>query len=234
MADMDKTIGQIAYEAASKYDHDPIPWDDPVNKDLGYQVDWEAAASAVWDQAVEACADRIEKLRDNTQQLKLHMGEMEAQEQRTLKAGMGLFAFLLRSLKRSQSQTGTDDLCQASPGIKGETVSAAPLQSGVSAEAEKRESQPAWMEARKIIHPLILHCNGHVDHFGSHCSQCKEATAIVARLIAANSQGQIEEPGTGDEMTAASAERSLTPNNQDADGIEPEKVVFKDLTDWED
>jgi hypothetical protein len=91
----------------------------------------EAAASAVWDQAVEACAEKIETLRDNTQQLKLHMGEMEAQEQRTLKAGMGLFAFLLRSLKRSQSQTGTDLLCQASPGIKGETVSAAPLQSSI-------------------------------------------------------------------------------------------------------
>jgi len=61
----------------------------------------EERFNEVWDQAVEACADRIEKLRDNTQQLKLHMGEMEAQEQRTLKAGMGLFAFLLRSLKRS-------------------------------------------------------------------------------------------------------------------------------------
>jgi hypothetical protein len=66
----------------------------------------EPAATAVWNEAVDRCADEIEALRENTQQLKLHMGEMEEQELRTLKAGMGLFAFLLRSLKRSDKENG--------------------------------------------------------------------------------------------------------------------------------
>ena len=95
------------------------------------------------------------------------------------------------------------DLCQANSTAVGETVSAPtePLQSTALAEAEERESQPAWAEARKIIHPLILHCNGHVDYFGSHCSQCKEATARVIEAM--------RKPAVGADAYTASLIESL-------------------------
>ena len=55
-----KTIGQIAYEAwfgslSLKDGKTPMDWPGDMDKD-----EWEAAASAVWDKAVEECASHLE------------------------------------------------------------------------------------------------------------------------------------------------------------------------------
>jgi hypothetical protein len=222
MADQDKTPGQIAFDAwiahriGEATHEEELLWGNQLTEDRSI---WEASASAVWDQAVEACISAI--CEDCAEGKPISYGYTHKRLTLTKDVyEVNCPAETIHLLKRShQSQTGTDVLCQAKSSTQGETVSReGALQLDLVAEAEKRESQPAWMEARKIIHLLVLHCNGHVDHFGSHCSQCKEATAIVAGLIAANTQGQIDEPGTGDEMTAASDGVCLTPTiNQESD-----------------
>jgi hypothetical protein len=57
-----------------------------------------------------------------------------------------------------KDQTGTDDLCQASPGIKGETVSAPaePLQFGVSADAWRVITIPAPHPQADIVADAAL------------------------------------------------------------------------------
>jgi len=135
-----KTIGYIAFESAflhwlaeGKVDEDTTT--DPEKAWLEQdemecclkRVQWEAAASAVWDKAVEACIAQIKEYGDG-QNSSLEKAETEGKEGPTLVftgAAMAAGAMIdrLRSLKRSQSQMDTDDLCQAKSSTQGETVS---------------------------------------------------------------------------------------------------------------
>jgi hypothetical protein len=143
--------------------------------------------------------------------------------------------------------------CQASPGIKGDTVSReGALQSDIIAEAFDPE---LWVKADLSTHfhqmqvQGFLYGNRHVvrdcmkerdqivwekatpeggDGFRESEEKQHFMDVYCASLIAAeygrlrkaaNSQGQIDEPGTGDEMTAASDGVCLTPRkiNQESD-----------------
>ena len=107
MADDSKTIGQIAYEAN---------WPPKLNcRDYNKELTpdqhryWDRAASAVWDQAVEACIQAQRKAIDEAVS---EMNEMALLGVKPLwNSLISRFDDLpeaLRSLKRSQSQTEED------------------------------------------------------------------------------------------------------------------------------
>jgi len=175
-----------------------------------------AAASAVWDQAVEACISIV------AEGVKWEPEEFYSDTH--IKASNEtayLLAKALRSLKRSQSQTGTDDLCQAKSSTQGETVSAAPLQSGIIAGAIRDAS---WKPDQFHIYSdeagrIFVSADGQpiMDFTARIALELGEALVTLA----ASSQSEIEEPerSAGDTESAASAERSLTPHkiNQESD-----------------
>jgi hypothetical protein len=58
--------------------------------------------------AIDECAMVISSLADNVQELKLCMGEMTAQEMRTLRSGLRLAAHKVRLLKHKEPITQPD------------------------------------------------------------------------------------------------------------------------------
>jgi hypothetical protein len=205
-----KTIGQIAEDA----------WAENVAKiEAGEPTApcWEAAASAVWDQAVEACIRKI------TEDVTI-VGSPEFTGESLEALGRAIQRLRkqdvdrLRSLKRS-GKTDTDDLCQVSAGAKGDTVSATPLHPNACADAielfsDREAIMKRWDEWRKYIRQ-----GGDGDwprmEFESVLDEADELMFHFIALKAANSQSSIEE--RSDTCSPASTEVSLTPSNQEAD-----------------
>jgi hypothetical protein len=208
----EKSIGQIGYEAyhAATLRHGTqSPFHDR------YEIirdHWEAAASAVWDQAVEACISIV------AEGVKWEPEEFYSDTH--IKASNEtayLLAKALRSLKRSQSQTGTDDLCQAKSSTQGETVSAPaePLQSTPFADAsevwkllasERRRSTPLADEPKMRVCGFVY----SDDDFAHITDPLWALDRLVRDWKAANSQSPIEEAHRADTESAASDGASLT------------------------
>lgn len=184
MSDDSKTIGQILREARNAWElhytetgvYDPN-WREPCD---------EASASAVWDTAVEACISKMEEVIARAK----HVDDTEGAW--VLQGAVGK----LEALKRSQSQTGTDDVCQAKSSTQGETVSAAPLQATAGGDAFEEwqslmrkainvQNGIASEEERQIVAESLLR---RLDREGFQ--------RIASFLQEANSQGQTEEDPT--------------------------------------
>jgi hypothetical protein len=75
-----QSLGAICHAALWDFDRSA---GDPDTPDA-----WEAAATAVRKAVLEEAIEAIKALAGNTEQLKLHMGEMSAQEVRTLKSAL--------------------------------------------------------------------------------------------------------------------------------------------------
>jgi hypothetical protein len=171
-------------------------------------------ASAVWDQAVEACISRLSRLATVRAE---KVGNSDAEW------ALQSAKFALEELKRSQSQTGTDDSCQAKSSAKGETVSAAPLQASLGAEAMRHLGTVLSFFADldeddrcRAFTDALEFFNGH--HPESQIQGEPGFTWYICQRspLGFNCRHQIEE--RSDEVTAASAERSLTHKiNQESD-----------------
>jgi len=98
-----KTIGQIAYDVMRERYPERLP---PWGTDHVVCEDYEAAASAVWDQAVEAC---IEALKENAQIRKEDEADIPGYVFASAKRQhWGQAAESLRSLKRSDKTESGD------------------------------------------------------------------------------------------------------------------------------
>lgn len=91
---MTKTLGQIAYEGF-EHAYGSINTD-YATVDDGHHKGWEAAAQAVRREVTISCALAIVDLAENSQELRLCLGEMSADEISTLKAGLRVAAHRLR------------------------------------------------------------------------------------------------------------------------------------------
>lgn len=216
-----KTIGQIAFEA-SIGDEIKTPYKvlAPLSK-----YNWEAAASAVWDKAVEECIETLEIGRGLVDTPPTRQQEFASSER-------SICIHQLRSLKRSDDNTQGDYLCQGSAGVKGDTVSAPaePLQADLVAEADWT-SGTRWRHKKTGgVYLTVGKCRLESTAEPAVLYRGEEGTVWARAMdefldgrferLAANSQNQLEEPAdAGDRMTAASAEASLTPSktNQDQD-----------------
>lgn len=195
----------------------------------------EERFNAVWDQAVEACIAQIKEYGDG-QNSSLEKAETEGKEGPTLVftgATMAAGAMIdrLRSLKRSQSQTDTDDLCQAKSSTQGETVSReGALQATDGAEAMDHLGEVLSFFANldegdrcRAFEKAVVFYNKHNPN-----SQIQGEPGFTWHIcqqgpLGFNCRRQIEEPANaGDEMTAASAEVGLThkplPPSSDIEG----------------
>ncbi len=91
----EKTLGQIGYEAGLAHKIDQVPWADCPRLHAVY----DAAASVIRAEVIEECASLTVALAENMPELLLHLGAMSSAERRTVRAGLNLTAYRLRSLK---------------------------------------------------------------------------------------------------------------------------------------
>jgi hypothetical protein len=178
----------------------------------------EIAVDIVWDEAVEACekitANWLESFRDLLES-EDDLGHRLESEYRAQADTLNDLLHALRSLKRSQSQAGTDDLCQASPGIKGETVSReGALQLSLGAEAMKHLGNVMSFFADLDEDDRCRAFTDALEFFNKHHpdSQIQGEPGFTQRICIKSPLGsscrKIEE--RSDEVTAASADASLT------------------------
>lgn len=123
-----------------------------------------------------------------------------------------------------------DFLCQADSSVKGDPVSAAPLQCGDGGDAEwQYSSEEAGLLPCPHCGPgqsIVTLWQDHASCWKVTCGACGSSSGILPegerwpdakeRIIASwnkrhNAQSQLEEPGTGDEVSAANQSASLTP-----------------------